>query len=704
MPRRAIFAALVVALQLTLLGATAVSTAPQARAATTPNLRIVLSAMTSAVTNPNDVVQAHGRVYNTGDVTLSSVNAYLWYTDEPLADRREIGAASQEKPGDREGNRLDEPWTYVHTIVDSLAPGTNTAFHLNVPVQQLHLDKAGVYSVGVDISGYAQDTGEKQVWSTRTFLPYVPTSAQAKPVEIAFTLPLTGTPGQVGGNQLLDDSAARRLAPNGRLRKLLEFGASNNLSFLVDPELLTEAELISRTYRELDGTDPEPAGQANAQAFLAEAKKTFASNDTMLLPYADPDLSALLRAGLTPQLTEAFGAATRIQKRYEASGPIAWPGTGYVNKKQLDAISAAGGKRLVLAQSSLPELPADGTAPVVSLETPDGPVTALVTDQSLLAGGPKGEEPGLLRRQRLLAETAMLALDSGGAGTPADAAPRRLVAALPRDFAPDRFADDLFEVVQTTPWLQQVSAGSLLNSPPVAYGDTDTLAYPKTAQRAELDSSVVDDLRKYSTDSFTFLDLLVAPEEQRAGLYQAFLRGASTAWRRDPEGASDLIRAMDAQLDNQLDDVVVVPPRLVTLSSRTGRFPVTISNTSNTSVLVGLDVRPSVSGLVDVAPIEPVRIDPGRKATVTVNAEATRGGIASLTVGLRTKQGITFGESATLTLRVTDYGRVGWLVIGFGVGLLMIAAAVKIVRRIRGATKRREAEPTPERPREHSHL
>lgn len=702
MPRRAIFAALVVALQLTLLGATAVSTAPQARALTTPNVRIVLDSMTSAVTNPNGVVQASGRVYNTGDVRLESVNAYLWFADEPLADRRDVAAASQEKPGARKGTRLEVPWTYVHEIVAALDPGTNTKFRLNVPVQQLHLDKPGVYSIGVDISGYAQDSGDKHVWSMRTFLPYVPEAAKAKPVEVAFTLPLTGSPSQVGGNQVLDDSAARQFASNGRLRKLLEFGASNELSFLVDPELLTEAELLSRPHRELDGADPTTAGRTDAQAFLAEAKQTFASHDTMLLPYADPDMNALFRAGLTPQLTEAFSAATRIQKRYDASGPIAWLGSGYVNPDLLDPISAAGGKRLVLSQSALPDLPADGTSPVVSLEASEGPITALVTDQTLLAGGPKGEDPGLLRRQRLLAETAMLALDSGGAGTPADATPRRLVATLPRDFVPDKFADDLFEVVQTTPWLQQVTAGSLLNSAPAVYAGKPK--YPPTARRAELDSQVVDSLRKYSTDTFTFLDLLVSPEEQRAGLYQAFLRGASTAWRRDPEGGSDLIRAMDTQLDNQLDDVVVVPPRLVTLSSRSGRFPVTIANTSNTSVLVGLDVRASIAGFIDVAPIEPVRIDPGRKATVTVNAEATRGGIASLTVGLRTKQGIKFGESASLPLRVTDYGRVGWLVIGFGVGLLMIAAAVKIVRRIRGATKRREAEPTPERPREHSHL
>jgi hypothetical protein len=679
--------------------------APSAEAQTTPNVRVVLDTFTNTVTDPKGSVQATGTVTNTGDVDLSSVNAYVWYTSKPLATRDQIAAAGRTDPNnpaeakEPTGKRVKEPWDYVDKLTETLKPGQSRPFQLSVPIERLGWTAPGVYSVGVAIGAYARDTGDEHYWNVRTFLPYVPPSAQAKPVQVAFTVPLVASPGLVEGNLVLDESVPRTFAPNGRMRELLELGDTYDLSFLVDPELLAEAEIVARGYRTVGGTGTETSGSADAKEFLTQAKAVFASHDALMLPYADPDVNALARAGLTPQLAQAFTSASRMRKAYNVSGgPIAWPASAYASKKTLEALATSGANQVILSRSALPDLPDDGSTPLASLVTQEGSVSALVTDERLLAGGPPGAQPGLLQRQRLLAETAMLALQSKASTTP-----RRLVAALPRDFDVDDDTAGLFQIVRSTPWVQQVSATELLKTAPAVYNGA--VAYPDSVGAKELNARVMNDLRAYSTTSATYLDLLLTPEQRRAGLYQSFLRGASNAWRRDPDRGSQLISTMEARINAILDDVEVVPPRFVTLSSQTGRFPVTISNTSNTPVVIGLDVRPSNSGFLDVAPIEPVRIAPGRKATVTVNAEATSGGITQVRVGLRTKQGITFGDSEQFTLRVTDYGRVGWLVIGAGVGLLFVAAFVKIVRRIRGATRRREAESTPEeRTREHSHL
>jgi hypothetical protein len=121
------------------------------------------------------------------------------------------------------------------------------------------------------------------------------------------------------------------------------------------------------------------------------------------------------------------------------------------------------------------------------------------------------------------------------------------------------------------------------------------------------------------------------------------------------------------------------------LSSQTGRFPITVSNEGDKPVQVQLEVRPRDADMLSVEPIEPVRVDAHRKATVSVTAASTGGGSVQMEVRVATPSGTEFGNPETFQLKVTGYGQVGWAVIGVGLGLMFLAAAARIIRRVRAA-------------------
>src|SRR5690606_17093407 len=121
----------------------------------------------------------------------------------------------------------------------------------------------------------------------------------------------------------------------------------------------------------------------------------------------------------------------------------------------------------------------------------------------------------------------------------------------------------------------------------------------------------------------TMLQLLAEPEASEPALDLGFLRGTSTARRRDPLQAAHLVETMDGNLQSAISKVSVVPPRHGTLSSQTGPFPVTIYNGGDGPVRVRRQVQPRDPELLDVAPIEWARVHPTRRVTVSVTAAAS---------------------------------------------------------------------------------
>jgi hypothetical protein len=673
-----------------------------------PQVRVYLDSMTPVVDERTRQVRISGRIVNTGDVALTTVNAMLWFHDTPLTTRQELAAAARERPGERLGLRVDEPWSLVDEVTERLRPGRTASFRVEVPVEDLPFGAAGVYVVGVDVRGTPEFSSSRQTWRARTFLPYVPRGTTMTPVEVSFLLPLTSAPSLVAGDTFTGSDGVtgttvadgtpnpHEFGTDGRLSRLLELGSDHRLTFVVDPELLAEAERMADGYSTSAGVWIGPDQAADVRRWLNRARGVLAAHHTLFLPYADPDLPTLHQYQLTDRYQRAMDVAADAVRKYRASGTVSWPSGGRADAGMLETIAASGGETVLLNREALPRLPADGSSPVASLATPEGALTALLVDTNLTAGGPAGQSSPVHVQQRFLSETALLAMQAGGGGpTPL----RRVVAAFPRNWNPGPSGQTLFRAVESMTWLRPVSAAALLSQAPTAYGGP----LARADRQGTLHPSVISELRQLSTTTETMLQLLAEPEASEPALDLGFLRGTSTAWRRDPLQAAHLVETMDGNLQSAISKVSVVPPRLVTLSSQTGRFPVTIYNGGDEPVRVRLQVKPRDPELLDVAPIESVRVDPNRRVTVSVTAAAS-GKVArqaiQMEARLATPSGIVFGPPVSFPVQVRGYGQVGWVIIGVGLGLMALAAGTRIYRSVHSALRRRRAGGTPVDPAE----
>jgi hypothetical protein len=121
----------------------------------------------------------------------------------------------------------------------------------------------------------------------------------------------------------------------------------------------------------------------------------------------------------------------------------------------------------------------------------------------------------------------------------------------------------------------------------------------------------------------------------------------------------------------------------------------TIANALPVTVRVRIEVV-GTSGL-RVAPIEVQQIPPLGRRQVSVNAQVTRAGQFTVEASVRTPAGGALGPPSRLRVRSTAYGTItGWLTAIAG-GLLVLLAARRIWRRVRGEQQRPTArvDPTP---------
>ncbi|MDP9443722.1 MAG: DUF6049 family protein, partial [Actinomycetota bacterium] len=131
-----------------------------------------------------------------------------------------------------------------------------------------------------------------------------------------------------------------------------------------------------------------------------------------------------------------------------------------------------------------------------------------------------------------------------------------------------------------------------------------------------------------------------------------------------------------------LGSIDVETPSFVTLSSQNGRFPVTITNGSAETVVVGLDVE-ATGGRLDVDEVDPVTIEPDQRRSISLVTHARAIGIADVDVRLRTQAGRPFGQGADFQVRTTQIGSVIWVVMAVAVAVLLLAATRRITQRVR---------------------
>jgi len=690
----------------------------QVRAAVPP-ISVAITSVNPTIATPNGKVTVSGTVTNATGTAAPGLDIRLWSSSVRLASHDAMAGYLSAPPG----GVVDSP-TPSRVVLSSAVPAhTTQSWSLTLRAKQVGMTAFGVYPLAAQVSQFGAPVN-----AARTFLPFWPgksASRTVKPLSLAWVWPLIDVPHQGACPALLNDSLAGSLAGGGRLNRVLAVGSSAlgrsaELTWAIDPALLNDANVMTARYRvggtaTCSGGAVHPASAA-ARAWLKEVQSAARQQDFFVTPYADVDVAALSHSGLTSELAGAFAegrteadailgekqrpsfAPDGGSARAGATGPIAWPPDGIADYSVLETLAASPNRigTVILDSTMMPSTV--GFTPTAVTTTPDGvygQMHVLVADNGVaqILAAPPGSLPGttpgtggakssaaaaaFAREQWFLAETAMIA-----AQAPHTA--RAVVVAPPRRWNPGAaLARALLAESVTTPWLRPASLSSLAAAKPPAHHVPRENPPLKQVSRTELTASFLRQVQRVEDQIGLLRSILVGPEPRY--LSKAMAAVQSSAWSTSPGGrrtARQLLRKVAANVTDQQQQVIIVDPLRVTLGGKSGEVPVSISNHLGQPVRVRLRVTPSGSGVVIGKFSSPVTVDTGQQRTIKIPVRVAAAGSNVLTLSLTTPDGrLLRGSTARLTVAATHFGTMAIVIIGIALGVYVIAASARAIRR-----------------------
>ncbi|TCC40516.1 hypothetical protein [Kribbella speibonae] len=698
-------ACLVVAASAATLGAPAEA---EAAPADEPAVQVTIDTFGPTAPKPGQPVVIKGRVTNTSSVTFEEPQALACIDRTRLASTAALDAISAEQNipmNDRDScsNLTDDEQTF-QPFEKPLAPKETVAFTLTVPWKEWRiLDATGVYVVGVTFRGQPPNSNRIMAGRARTLMPVLGKQPLTRAVNTALVVPLQHRPTQLGGKNFANESLSAALAPTGELGRSLALGRQHKVTWLVDPAMLDEIRQLAKGYVVVgeNGQTTPGAGQAVATAWLKEFDAGRArGNQVVLLPYGDPDVAGLVDSG-DPLKKLVAQARTKTER---SGGELApgftnglWLEGGAAASRYLAA--AAGGfagstpddLNLISSSSwSAATRPVLTSTPVYNVLTPGGThrfERAVIANSSLTTGGPDPEtaDSPLQVRQRFAAVTALIA--AGGKGTAS------VVVAPPRGWDSDGRATAALAGSLSLPWIKATDVAGVVAANPKPL-TTRAPAAAKT--NGVLTEAQLDSVGQLDAATTTMQDLLVDATALPEVMTQALLRSTSSSWKGYPEEARHFTAIELGSANQQLGKVHLVNASVdrglrkeikVNLAGSKGTFPLTITNETDWSVRVGIEVTSVNRSDLKIRTPQMAVLAPGQKWTPRINASAEQNGLIRANAQVVTASGKSVGKSQELLIQASQYGSVGWVLVGAACALLFGTSFVRIYRRVR--TERR---------------
>jgi hypothetical protein len=683
---------------------------------------ISIESMSPALPGRDGTVRLAGTVRNTSTETLSDLQAVLWRSLDPIYDREGMDGALASAANDPLGARVQPGRLFENIPSDSdrtLQPGEATEFDLTADIEDFELpEDDAVYLIGVQVRGRVGASDNDEILGRgRIFMPLVdgagagsdtdpdtdpdtdsPTAspaADAPRLQMASVVLLASRPSLVRTGVFTDEHLVEELAPDGRLRTLLEAARQPTASFAVDPALIEELETMRGGYAVVNdsGETTPGTGQAAAERWLQDFARLLTSGDGFRVLFGSPDLAALVHDG-QQAVIDASAAAGTAAASTKSLPLIVLPTGGRADAATVAAADSLRPRAILLSENS-----ADGPGPLLA-----GPGTAPIVSYSAsaLAGGP-GPAPvrtAVKMRQRALADSWVTAR-AGDDGEEPDAsgasddetvgAEVRLIttAAQASTLSPERIG-----------WIEPVTLSKVLAGNPVEWDGQ--FAYGRRATDNELSPQLLEQVRRLGEQFGTWADLLVDGDRANAQARSTLPRAASGQWRNARRAFASYTDAVEQGLDQVLRDQVVlsVPARVLT-TGRDARFPITVSNKLPASaddpqlnaIQVVVRFRSANSQRLTVSPVDLPPVAAGANRTENVQVRAETNGSVQVTAELFTRSGQPVGTPVPVLVNATQAGTTGWI-IALVAGIVLVGTTALRIRQV--AKERSGGDPDPE--------
>jgi hypothetical protein len=688
------------------LGQTALADPALAAAAGSGTVSVVIDSLSPQSAGPGSTVTVTGTVSNTTGHTLAGLVVQLYSSPAQFSARDQMDSYLSK------GSGVDiEPAGDPAPIATSVAPGATARWRASFQVSAVGMSQFGVYPLTVQVGDMAGGV----LASTQTLLPYWPGPHAASPLRIAWVWPLVDQPHQqvcatLAGNQpcttLTDNNLAGSLGQGGRLAALLAAGQAHpaaDLTWFIDPSLLSDAAAMTHPYQVADPPGStrvtrEPADQAAAR-WLASVKAATAGQPTVIVPYANVDVAALVHQGLNADIAGAYTLGDQVAHdvlggSYKPS--IAWPTGGMADLSVLTSLAASEGIGTVVLNSG--EMPPANLAvfepddAVTSIRTGAGTtMRVLLADQVLTGVLRKGDtSSGILPQstqfaveQQFLAETAMIAAEAPNSS-------RSVVIAPPYNWSPTAaLAGDLLDETADAPWLTPTTLSSLATS---ADPESKLARQPPPASKdspGELSPGYLTTIRALGSALSVYKSMLFqANPAYLSSLDQALTATESAAWRRGG-GAQGLALAKDLRdyVKDAEDKVKIITSIQVSMGGASGKVPVSIENGLHQAIEVRLNAgvvnsagRPSQLTIGSYQRL--VTVQPGEPVLIKLPINSAPEGSTVIRLSLTSPNGtpLPFADRQ-LTLLSTRYGRAILFLIGAAIGVLILTSVYRAIRR-----------------------
>ncbi|MFJ8081618.1 DUF6049 family protein [Streptomyces sp. NPDC096205] len=695
-------------LQLT-VGSSAQAAAPTAPKAASGSrtVSVSLDSLTPAVPTEDDTLTVSGTVTNNGRQTITDAHMDLLLGPE-LDTRSGIddAAAGGEYTAGSDGSGIGDE--YAEKLPE-LTPGVAEHFSISVPMEDLDLGSAGVYQLGVALSGETSAQQWDQVLGfRRTFLPWQPGEADST-TRTTFLWPLISDAhmtARTGSNEkqtpvFLDDSLAEDLAPGGRLEQMVALGKELDVTWVIDPDLLASVDAMTENYEiqgEGDTTTPGRS-QGVARRWLAELQEAVAGKEVVALPFGDVDLASLAHSGTSvtgslSHLKEATEVASRTVDtvlHVKPSTDFAWPVNGAVDPSIVKVATSAGADKIIARNDSLQET--SGLTYTPSAPRPIGGGTTAVVADARLSTAFQGDlttaSAGTLAVQRFLAQSLALNLQTDK---------QRSIVVAPQRTPSASQAHTMAEAVaalQGSPWNESQSLTDAAAARPDPDATTDVpsaSSYPSSLRKRELPRTAFQQIAVTQEKLDNFKVILSDESRVVTPFGRAMNREMSTSWRGHAVAARNFRDGVEVYLDDLAQQVSLIDKSETKLSGRSATIPVTVQN----NLVQGVDHL--VLRLTSTSPTrleiggeaydeQAVTVSGGHSQSVKFTTSANANGKVTVIAQLFTEDGQPYGSPVTFDVRVTEITATVMLVIGGGVLLLVLAGFRMYTQRKRAAAR-----------------
>jgi hypothetical protein len=679
-------------------------------AATSPPLTISVTTITPTVAVPGAPITIRGSVLNSSRVAISSPVATALLGQHPLTSRQSVSDwATSAGP-----QVMDE--VARTSLGKTLAPGAVSAFTLTIPATAISHDQAfDILPLRIEAVA-TTPAGSPTSGGINTYLPTLATIKAFEPLSIAWLVPLTLDPDPALQGMASTARAAawaKAIGPGSRIDKLIQGTENANVTWAIDPAILgptlssaavdasaaQSSPTPSQSLAPGSATNPDPVTAMTAA--LTQRLKAAAPLHTLWsLPYADPDLAALLPLvsgdqSLTPFISHP--STLEVAVGSPARADIAWPVTGTLTPQtQAELRRAFASPGLTAAVTSSSSVTSRNGSPAEASRKSSSGLPLLAYDEPLsrTVAQTSSKANGAITIQRFLADSMALLGERPGTRN------RSVLVAEPRTFAGDpTVLRSLFAAVDKAPWLVPATTGQLLaaserlapESPDGAATNTSgatttaKASDPMSPGTSPLTSSILQNIPTTMSSISGLASMLGDGPAFASTWTDAQVQQLSTRWRDDPEGIAAINAATNAAISTVSRSVRVAPSSVNFFADR-GVMQVTVVNDLGVPIHdVHLTLNPAQPRLRIERQPGPLRIGANSRANVPLQVTSIAAGLVKVEAALTTQNGTPLGQDATVNVRVQPPGTWIYWVLG---GLALIVLVLGTLRSLRRGSTR----------------